>query len=116
MGAVAQLCHSVKVMYLGQVVESAATEKLFDEPLHPYTKGLLACIPHLNVERGKNLPVITGTVPPLSKIPEGCHFCTRCMDKKDRCEKQQPPLIEVNPGHFVKCWKYAADERQEREV
>lgn len=108
MGAVAQLCHSVKVMYLGQVVESAETEELFDSPMHPYTEGLLACIPHLNVARGKSLPVITGTVPPLSKIPKGCHFCTRCKDADERCEKQQPPLVEAKPGHQVKCWKYAA--------
>lgn len=53
MGAVAQLCHSVKVMYLGQVVESASTERLFENPLHPYTRGLLACIPHMQVERGR---------------------------------------------------------------
>lgn len=113
MGAVAQLCHSVKVMYLGQVVESAETEKLFEEPLHPYTKGLLACIPHLKVERGMSLPVITGTVPSLSKIPEGCHFCTRCKDAEEECEKMQPPFIEAEPGHFVKCWKYADRGQQE---
>lgn len=74
MGAVAQLCHSVKVMYLGQVVEDTTTEELFANPLHPYTEGLLACIPHLGVERGKELPTIPGTVPPLTKIPVGCHF------------------------------------------
>lgn len=116
MGAVAQLCHSVKVMYLGQVVESAETEELFDSPMHPYTEGLLACIPHLNVARGKSLPVITGTVPPLSKIPKGCHFCTRCKDADERCEKQQPPLVEAKPGHQVKCWKYAACGQQKGEA
>ena len=115
MGAVAQLCHSVKVMYLGQVVESASTERLFENPLHPYTRGLLACIPHLQVERGKSLPVISGTVPPLSKIPQGCHFCTRCEDKDDRCEKEQPPLVEAEPGHLVKCWRYA-DSRDQKEA
>lgn len=116
MGAVAQLCHSVKVMYLGQVVESAETEELFDSPMHPYTEGLLACIPHLNVARGKSLPVITGTVPPLSKIPKGCHFCTRCKDADERCEKQQPPLVEAKPGHQVKCWKYAVGGQQKGEA
>ena len=115
MGAVAQLCHSVKVMYLGQVVESASTERLFENPLHPYTRGLLACIPHLQVERGKSLPVISGTVPPLSKIPQGCHFCTRCEYKDDRCEKEQPPLVEAEPGHLVKCWRYA-DSRDQKEA
>ncbi len=115
MGAVAQLCHSVKVMYLGQVVESASTERLFENPLHPYTRGLLACIPHLQVERGKSLPVISGTVPSLSKIPQGCHFCTRCEDKDERCEKEQPPLVEAEPGHLVKCWRYA-DSRDQKEA
>lgn len=115
MGAVAQLCHSVKVMYLGQVVESASTERLFENPRHPYTRGLLACIPHLQVERGKSLPVISGTVPPLSKIPQGCHFCTRCEDRAERCEKEQPPLVEAEPGHLVKCWRYA-DSRDQKEA
>ncbi|MCI9025971.1 MAG: ABC transporter ATP-binding protein [Dorea sp.] len=115
MGAVAQLCHSVKVMYLGQVVESASTERLFENPLHPYTRGLLACIPHLQVERGKSLPVISGTVPPLSKILQGCHFCTRCEDRDERCEKEQPPLVEAEPGHLVKCWRYA-DGRDQKEA
>lgn len=116
MGAVAQLCHSVKVMYLGQVVEDADTEELFANPMHPYTRGLLECIPHLNVERGKKLPVISGSVPPLSKIPEGCHFCTRCGEAKERCAKQQPPLVEAAPGHLVKCWKYADGLCREGEV
>lgn len=116
MGAVSQLCHSVKVMYLGQVVEDAETEELFANPLHPYTKGLLACISHLGVERGKELPTISGSVPSLSKIPEGCHFCTRCSDADERCVKCQPPLVEAAPGHFVKCWKYTDCSRQESEV
>ena len=62
MGAVANLCHNVKVMYLGQVVEEASTEELFQNPLHPYTQGLLSCIPHLGVKKGEPLPVIEGSV------------------------------------------------------
>ena len=115
MGAVAQLCHSVKVMYLGQVVEDTTTEELFANPLHPYTEGLLACIPHLGVERGKELPTIPGTVPPLTKIPVGCHFCTRCKYADDRCKNTQPPLVEARKGHLVKCWKYA-DQAAKEEV
>ena len=72
---------------------------------HPYTKGLLASIPHLGVEKGKKLPTIPGTVPPLSKVPEGCHFCTRCSEATKQCRSEQPPSVEVQPGHFVKCWK-----------
>ena len=116
MGAVSQLFHSVRVMYLGQIIEEASTEKLFESPLHPYTQGLLACIPHLGVEKGRHLPVVPGTVPPLTKIPEGCHFCTRCKDANERCRSQQPPLCEAEPGHLVKCWKYTECQKQEQEV
>lgn len=116
MGAVSQLCHSVKVMYLGQVIEDASTEELFARPLHPYTQGLLACIPHLGVEKGKKLPTIPGAVPPLSKIPEGCHFCTRCQYADEKCRKEQPPLTDAGNHHFIKCWKYAELQKQEGEA
>lgn len=115
MGVVSRICHSVKVMYLGQVVEEAQTQELFENPCHPYTQGLLACIPHLRVERGKELPMIQGSVPSLSNIPEGCHFCTRCRLADDTCRNCPPPLVEISPGHKVKCWKYA-DGTKEREV
>lgn len=106
MGVVAKLCHRIKVMYLGQIVEDAATEELFAEPLHPYTEGLISCIPHLETKRGEPLPTIPGTVPSLSEIPKGCHFCTRCKYVDERCFQEQPPMIEARPDHFVKCWKY----------
>ena len=106
MGAVAQLCHSIKVMYLGQIVEDAETEELFSAPLHPYTQGLLSCIPHLGIEKGKKLPTISGTVPPLTQIPEGCHFCTRCSEATEQCRTTQPPLVKTKHNHWVKCWKY----------
>lgn len=107
MGVVSKLCHRIKVMYLGQIVEDAETEQLFEAPLHPYTEGLISCIPHLATERGVPLPTIPGTVPPLSEIPKGCHFCTRCKYADERCFQEQPPMIEAKPDHFVKCWKYA---------
>ena len=108
LSAMAQLCHSVRVMYLGQIVEEAETEELFDRPMHPYTQGLLACIPRLDVQRGQPLPVIEGAVPPLSAIPKGCHFCTRCPQATQRCREADPPAVEVSAGHRVKCWRYAA--------
>lgn len=116
MGAVSKLCHSVKVMYLGQVVEDVETEELFRNPLHPYTQGLLACIPHLHVERGKELPTIQGMVPSLLHIPEGCHFCTRCKDGDEKCRRMSPPMVEAAPGHMVRCWKYADKKPREGEA
>lgn len=116
MGVVSKLCHSVKVMYLGQVVEDAKTKDLFSNPLHPYTKGLLTCIPHLGVEKGEELPTIQGTVPPLSKIPKGCHFCTRCKEVKKICIDSEPPVMEIEKGHKVKCWKYTVNYCEEGEV
>ena len=110
LGAMKGLCHSVRVMYLGQIVEEASTEELFDNPLHPYTQGLLACIPRLDSVRGEPLHVIEGVVPPLSKVPEGCHFCTRCPYADDRCRAQVPPAVEVKPGHKAKCWKYVENQ------
>lgn len=106
MGTVLQLCHSVKVMYLGEIVEEATTKQLFEQPRHPYSKGLLACIPHLEVKRGEPLPTIKGRVPSLSQIPKGCHFCTRCEEADKICHTIEPPMIEVEQGHLVKCWKY----------
>ena len=115
LGAMAQLCHSVRVMYLGQIVEEAATDLLFAEPLHPYTQGLLACIPTLDCKRGEALQVIEGAVPPLSQVPAGCHFCTRCPYADERCRGEVPPSIEVKPGHFVKCWKFVSKAEKEAE-
>ena len=110
LGAMAQLCHSVRVMYLGNLVEEASTEELFEHPLHPYTQGLLDCIPGLDRARGEALPTIEGVVPPLSKVPQGCHFCTRCPYACERCHGENPPAVEVKPGHKVKCWKFVKEK------
>ena len=113
LGAMAQLCHSVRVMYLGNLVEEAETEELFENPMHPYTKGLLDCIPRLDSVRGEELPTIEGVVPPLSKVPQGCHFCTRCLYADDRCRAENPPAVEAKPGHKVKCWKFVNEKEGE---
>ncbi len=97
----------------GQIVAAGKTKELFQNPLHPYTQGLLSCIPHLGVKKGEPLPVIEGSVPPLSKVPVGCHFCTRCKMADQHCMEHEPPACEVAPGHVVKCWKYAESGKQE---
>lgn len=107
LGVVSEICDSVRVMYLGQIVEETATQDLFKHPLHPYTRGLIRSIPRLEGERGAELHVIRGTVPSLFEVPKGCHFCTRCDWADDKCFAEQPPLAETGiQDHRVKCWHY----------
>lgn len=107
MGVVSQLCDSVKVMYLGQIVEEAKTKDLFNNPLHPYTKGLLKCMPSLISDKHKVLSTISGTVPSLSNIPIGCNFCTRCSEIiGDECTNSKPDTYFVNSNHSAKCWRF----------
>ncbi len=113
MGAVSNLCHSVRVMYLGQIVEEAPTDVLFENPLHPYTEGLLACIPHVDKPTMEELPVIAGSVPPLSNVPSGCRFSTRCPKVFDKCKSCEPPIVSIDEYHKVKCWLYSSDKEME---
>lgn len=106
MGVVNQICDKVKVMYLGQAVEEATSDVIFRNPVHPYTRGLLSCIPTLSTDKTSDLPTIEGSVPPLSEVPVGCHFSTRCPYVSDECIKAQPDRVDIGAEHFVKCWKY----------
>ncbi len=105
LAVVAQTCQRVIVMYGGKVQEMATTEVLFDNPLHPYTRGLLECIPRPIApgQKRSRLFAIPGNVPSILRLPAGCKFCTRCSVKLDICETVEPPLVEVEPGHFVRC-------------
>jgi oligopeptide/dipeptide ABC transporter ATP-binding protein len=103
MGVVAEMCDSVAVMYAGQIVEYASVDHIFDNPLHPYTEGLLAAIPVLG-EHKKELAVIPGSVPNLINLPPGCKFAPRCPYAKELCTRETPPLLEVSPGHQVRCY------------
>ena len=95
----------IAVMYLGKIVELAPTKKIFNNPIHPYTKALMAAIPVPNPTRKKKL-VLTGEVPvsPID-VPSGCRFHPRCPMAYEKCSKEEPPLIEVEPEHYVACWK-----------
>ena len=110
MGVVAENADRVVVMYAGRKVEEADVDELFDNPGHPYTRGLLGSIPnleevaHYEGERGR-LTEITGMVPSLSDLPVGCAFAPRCRFAVDKCNQAYPPLEETRPGHWIACWR-----------
>ena len=109
MGVVAENADRVVVMYAGKKVEEAAVDDLFDRPGHPYTKGLLGSIPHLDEvalsgARRTRLNEIKGMVPSLARLPQGCSFAPRCTFATDHCRAHYPPLDQHRPGHWVACW------------
>jgi oligopeptide/dipeptide ABC transporter ATP-binding protein len=109
LGVIAEMADRVDVMYMGRIVESCDVRSLFHRPLHPYTVGLLHSIPHLDRRLKQRLTPIPGSVPHPSAVPAGCAFLERCpVPDKDACyrARQDPPLIEVEPGHFVRCRVY----------
>ena len=109
LGVVAEIADWVAVMYAGQVVEQAAVTPLFEEPLHPYTRGLINSIPVLG-ETKHRLADIDGVVPNLVDLPPGCNFAPRCKARVKHgltiCEELNPGLDEVMPNHVVRCWLY----------
>ncbi|MGD8500483.1 MAG: ABC transporter ATP-binding protein [Phycisphaerales bacterium] len=108
LGVVSQVADRVAVMYAGRILEIASVGKLFAAPHHPYSKGLLACIPDVDheSESRRMLPALQGSVPRLYAIPEGCRFRDRCPNVFEPCTKE-PDLIQVDEDHVVRCWLYA---------
>jgi peptide/nickel transport system ATP-binding protein len=104
LGLIAERAHEVAVMYAGRIVEKADTAALFAEPLHPYTRGLMASIPRPGESRRSRLRTIPGSVPRLADLPQGCTFSPRCDIRFERCSTE-PELVEIRPGHLVRCWK-----------
>ena len=103
LAVVAETCHRVMVMYGGKIQEIAPVRELFKNPQHPYTKGLLASLPAVDGSRHSRLQTIPGNVPSILDLPVGCKFVTRCPERLDKCFTYEPPLIEVSPGHWVRC-------------
>lgn len=101
-GIVSEICDSVAVMYAGNIVEFSSIYNVFENPLHPYTEGLLKAIPPLDKDV-ESLNVIPGVVPNLIHPPSGCRFHPRCSRKLDICEKKPPKLVELTDEHFVAC-------------
>jgi peptide/nickel transport system ATP-binding protein len=110
LGVVAETAQRVIVMYAGKKVEEAEVDALFAQPLHPYTHGLLASIPRLEIMAGRNsasvdrLKEIPGMVPALNNLPPGCTFAPRCAFADDRCRAQFPRYEQLRPGHWAACW------------
>jgi len=104
LGVVAETAQRVVVMYAGRKVEEAPVEALFDNPLHPYTRGLMAAIPRLDTDAAR-LQEIPGMVPLLTKPIVGCAFAARCPIATDRCRAEAPPMVDVGGGHTALCWE-----------
>jgi len=93
------------VMYAGKIAEIAGNEQVFGKaPCHPYTRRLLAATPRLH-EKVSELAFIPGSPPDLLSPPPGCRFHLRCPEAFDRCPREEPPLVEVGPGHLAACWR-----------
>lgn len=106
LSVVKHISDNIAVMYLGQCVELASTDELFDNPSHPYTKALLAAIPIPNLKHRKKLNVIKGeVVSPINPKP-GCRFVQRCPNAMPKCSQEGTKLTEITPGHFVSCFLY----------
>ncbi|MAN77881.1 MAG: peptide ABC transporter ATP-binding protein [Rhizobiales bacterium] len=106
LGVVAEVADRVIVMYAGRRVEEASVYDLFDNPIHPYTKGLMGAVPRSGLAEGGRLTDIAGTVPPLWDLPRGCAFAPRCPGASQRCLEERPPLVEKSPGHMAACWEH----------
>jgi oligopeptide/dipeptide ABC transporter ATP-binding protein len=104
LGAVAELCERVAIMYAGEVVEQGAVRDIFRDPRHPYTRKLLECDPGRVLEPQPRLPTIGGELPDLVRLPQGCIFEGRCPDRFARC-RERPPVETVRPGHEAACYK-----------
>jgi peptide/nickel transport system ATP-binding protein len=106
MSLIAEIADKVAIMYAGKIVEIGSSDRVFNNPLHPYTRALINSIPSLRKEL-KKLEFIPGVPPDLIQPPPGCRFHPRCKYAFEPCNKEEPPMVEVEPGHYVSCWLYA---------
>ena len=109
LGVVAEAADDIGVMYGGHLVEYAPKFKLYKDPLHPYTKDLLASVPNTNID-DKELRFITGYPPYLMNPPQGCRYAERCSKAKEICKQKIPPDFYTDDGRLVKCWLYGEGE------
>ena len=105
LGVAAEICDKVSVMYAGNIVESGPVDSIFENPRHPYTRGLLSALPKI-YEDTERLGTIPGTVPGLGSSVGGCNFCPRCEQRKSQCDQTKSELVQIGDDHFVACCLY----------
>lgn len=111
MGAIAEMADRVAVMYAGRIIESGSVEDILKDARHPYTQGLISCVPHLVSDPPKDRPhlvEIPGVVPPLTDLGQGCAFEPRCIKRQARCKVEKPTSRETTPDHTCACWAVEA--------
>jgi peptide/nickel transport system ATP-binding protein len=107
LGVVARICNKVGVMYAGEILEEGTVRQVFKSKIHPYTRGLLGCVPRINADsRNVNLCSIPGYVPRPDQLPQGCIFAPRCELAREECNNKRPPRVEVMPGHITACYRW----------
>ncbi len=114
LGVVARYVDRVNVMYAGRLVETGPTDAIYGEPMHPYTLGLMASVPRLDLPRSRELHVIKGLPPNLARLPQGCYFHPRCYLANDRCKKESPEMVEVGEEHYSACFRWSEVKLSER--
>jgi len=114
LGIVSDICDKVIVMYGGRVVERGSTDQIFYQTAHPYTQGLLECLPRLDDDDSRQLTPIEGTPVDVLDLPPGCAFSARCRECRRICLRETPPEITLEDGHGAACWLHAIGEGGER--
>jgi oligopeptide/dipeptide ABC transporter ATP-binding protein len=103
LAVVEYICDHVAVMYLGQIVEAAPYRDIYTDPRHPYTQALLSAVPTFDISTKYEMSVLAGDVPSPILPPPGCRFHPRCPIRMDECNRIEPAMKEVSPGHFAAC-------------
>ncbi|MEM2873061.1 MAG: ATP-binding cassette domain-containing protein [Nitrososphaerales archaeon] len=107
LSSVRQISQRVMVMYLGEIVEAAPTDELFDHSIHPYTRALISAVPIPDPKRKMNIILLPGEVPSAINPPSGCRFHPRCRYATSECKEEKPSFVEVDKDHYVSCHHYA---------
>ena len=115
LAVIAETCQRVIVMYGGMIQETADVEPLFEEPLHPYTIGLLKSLPRPDIQTKEKLYTIPGIVPSIIHLPPGCKFSSRCDRAIPICDRFEPRLEEIRPGRWVRCHLFSSSAEERRE-